>query len=50
MEVKGYVSWEESHLIKFSEFLGFSTVGHEKEIISLLRDLIANRSKGGSRG
>ena len=27
-----YESWEESCLVKFSEFLGFSTKGHEREI------------------
>ena len=25
--VEGYESWEDSMLVKFSEFLGFSTVG-----------------------
>ena len=29
----GYESWEESCLVKFSEFLGFSTKGHEREIV-----------------
>ena len=29
VEVGGYDSWEESRLVKFSEFLGFSNVGHE---------------------
>ena len=28
----GYESWEESCLVKFSEFLGFSTKGHKREI------------------
>ena len=27
--VEGYESWEDSMLVKFSEFLGFSTVGFE---------------------
>ena len=27
--VKGYESWEDSMLVKFSEFLGFLTMGFE---------------------
>ena len=34
VEVKGYASWEESCLVKFSEFLGFPTVGNEEELIN----------------
>ena len=34
-----YESWEESCMVKFSEYLGFSTKGHEWEILSLLRRL-----------
>ena len=37
----GYESWEESCMVKFSEFLGFSTKGHEREILSFLWSLIA---------
>ena len=37
MEVRGYASWEESSLVNFSEFLGFQTAGHEKELINMLR-------------
>ena len=47
---RGYDSWEESCLAKFSEFLGFSTTGHEKDIIGLSRKLINSRSQGGHRG
>ena len=35
----GYESWEESCLVKFSEFLGFLTKGHEREILYFLRSL-----------
>ena len=28
-----YEKWEDNCLVKFSEFLGFSTVGFEKEIL-----------------
>ena len=36
-----YDRWESSCLIKFSEFLGFPTKGFEKEILDLLRNLVA---------
>ena len=36
---KRYESWEESFVVKFSEYLGFPTKGHEREILSLLRSL-----------
>ena len=39
MEVKGYASWQESCLVKFSEFLGFPTVRNEEELINMLRKL-----------
>ena len=39
MEVKDYANWEESCLVKFSEFLGFPTVGNEEELINMLRKL-----------
>ena len=35
-----YGSWENSCLIKFSEFLGFPTKGFEKEILNLLGNLV----------
>ena len=37
----GYEKWEDSCLIKFSEFLGFSTVGFESEILGLLSKIVA---------
>ena len=46
----GYESWEESCLVKFSEFLGFSTKGHEREILSLLRSLIVKHNQMRSKG
>ena len=38
-ELRGYNSWEDSCLIKFSEFLGVKTVGFEVEILELLRKM-----------
>ena len=37
MVVRGYASWDESRLVNFSEFMGFQTAGHEKELINMLR-------------
>ena len=38
-----YESWESSCLAKFSDFLGFPTKGFEKEILELLRNLVASQ-------
>ena len=38
-ECLGYNNWEDSCLIKFSEFLGIPTVGFEKDILELLRKM-----------
>ena len=38
-EVKGYDTWEDSCLIKFSEFLGVTTAGFEEEILELMRKM-----------
>ena len=38
-----YENWEDSYLKKFSEFLGFSTKGFEKEILELIRNLVAKQ-------
>ena len=38
-EFKGYNTWEDSCLIKFSEFLGVTTAGFEEEIVELLRKM-----------
>ena len=39
-----YESWEESCMVKFSEYLGFSTKGHDWEILSLLRRLTVKQN------
>ena len=38
-ESMGYDNWEDSCLLKFSEFLGVKTVGFEEEILNLMRKL-----------
>ena len=38
-DCKGYNSWEDSCLIKFSEYLGITTTGFEEEILELLRKM-----------
>ena len=45
-----YDSWESSCLAKFSEFLGFPTKGFEKEILELLRNLVASLKSGKEKG
>ena len=46
----GISSWEDSTLVIFSEYLGFSTIGYEDKILDLLRkiqrDQLKNRGKG----
>ena len=39
------LNWEESSLIKFSHFLGFSTEGLEKEILNFLGKIRKRREK-----
>ena len=50
MEGEGYEKWEDSCLIKFSEFLGIPTVGYDEEILELLRKMVSqppgNKRKG----
>ena len=46
----GYENWEDSCLIKFSEFLGFSIVGFESEILGLLRKIVARQHQGKNKG
>ena len=43
-------SWESSCLAKFSDFLGFPTGGFEKEILNLLRNLVASQKLGKEKG
>ena len=49
-ECLGYEKWEDSCLIKFSEFLGIPTVGYDAEILELLRKMVSqqpgNKRKG----
>ena len=45
-----YESWEESCMVKFSEYLGFSTKGHECEILSLLRRLTVKQNQMRPKG
>ena len=50
LENWNYGSWESSCLAKFSEFLGFPTNGFEKEILNLLRNLVASQKINKERG
>ena len=50
VEVRGYTNWEESFLVKFREFLGFSTSGHERGLINMLRNQNEKKSPCESRG
>ena len=45
-----YESWEESCLVKFSEYLGFPKKGHEWEILSLLRRLTVKQNQMRPKG
>ena len=49
-EASGYEKWEDSCLIKFSEFLGFPTVGFESEILGLLRKIVARQHQVENKG
>ena len=49
-EAAPYDSWEISCLAKFSEFLGFPIKGFEKEILDLLRNLVAQQKSGKEKG
>ena len=37
LAVEWYERWDDSMLVKFSEFLGFSTLGFEPQIIDLMQ-------------
>ena len=50
LEGSKYENWEDSCLAKFSEFLGFSTVGFEKEILGLLRKMVARQQNENKKG
>ena len=45
-----YESWEESCMVKFSEYLGFPKKGHEWEILSLLRRLTVKHNQMKPKG
>ena len=45
-----YENWEDSCLVKFSEFLGFATVGFEKEILRLMGKMVAMQHKDKKKG
>ena len=49
-DVSSYEKWEDSCLIKFSEFLGFPTVGFENEILGLLRKIVARQHQVENKG
>ena len=46
LAVEGYERWEDIMLVKFNEFLGFSIVGFEPQIIDLMRKMLDNRNQG----
>ena len=46
LAVEGYEKWEDSILVKFSEFLGFATKGFEKQIVELMRQMVKSQNKG----
>ena len=46
LAVEGYARWEDGMLVKFSEFMGFWTVGYEPQIIDLMRQMLDNQNKG----
>ena len=46
LAVEGYEKWEDSMLVKFSEFLGFATEGFETQIIELMRQMMKTQNKG----
>ena len=49
----GISNWEDSALVRFSEYLGFSTIGYDDEILDLLRkiqsDQLKDRGKGAAK-
>ena len=46
----GYNNWEDSCLIKFSDFLGIPMVGFEKEILELMRKMVSQQPKDKRKG
>ena len=46
----GYKNWEDSCLIKFSEYLGVPTMRFEKEILELMRKMVPQQPKEQGKG
>ena len=46
----GYSRWEDCALVRFNEFLDFSTVGYEDEILDLLRKIHSDQLKDKGKG
>ena len=46
----GYEKWDNTCLVKFSEFLGVSTVGYENEILCLMRKMVNQQTRDKSKG
>ena len=46
----GYEKWDNSCLVKFSEFLGVSTVGYENEIMCLMRKMVNQQTRDKRKG
>ena len=45
-----YENWEDSCLVKSSEFFGFSMVGFEKEILGLMRKIVTMQQNDKKKG
>ena len=46
----GFSNWEDSALVRFSKFLGFSTTDYEDEIWDLLRKIHSDQLKDKGKG
>ena len=49
-ECLGYKNWEDSCLIKFSEFLGVPTVGFVEEILELMQKMVSQQPRDKRKG
>ena len=45
-----YENWEDSCLVKFSDFLGFSMGGFENEVLGLVRKMVAMQQNDKKKG
>ena len=50
LAVEGYESWEDNMMVKFNEFMEFSTVDFETQIVDLMRQMLKNQNKGSRSG